>query len=183
VTTLKNVDKPVTPEGVFACPGVLGSVEWNGPAFNPSANLLFVGAVDWCLTYYSSETARHIPGRLYMGGSLQFDQRAQGWITALDACTGEVRWRYHSPRPIVAALTTTSGDIVFGGELTGDFIVLDARSGDVLYRFNTGGSIGGGIVTYQVNGKQYVAGVSGRPSPFWIDQNPGAPTIFLFALP
>jgi hypothetical protein len=47
-----------------------------------------------------------------------------------------------SPRPMVTAVTTTSGNIVFSGELTGDFIVLDAVSGDVLYRFNTGGSMG-----------------------------------------
>jgi alcohol dehydrogenase (cytochrome c) len=163
-------------------PGFWG-VEWNGPAFNPAANLLYVGAVDWCATFYSSETVRHVPGRLYFGGTVQSDESSQGWITALDASTGQVRWRYRSPRPIVAAVTTTSGDVVFTGELTGDFLVLDARSGDVLYRFNTGGGIGGGIVTYEIGGKQYVAVMSGRPSPFWIDQNPGAPTVFLFALP
>ena len=84
---------------------------------------------------------------------------------------------------MVAAVTTTSGNLVFTGELTGDFIVLDAVSGDVLYRFNTGGSIGGGVVTYEVDGKQYVGVMSGRPSPFWVDKNPGAPTVFFFALP
>jgi alcohol dehydrogenase (cytochrome c) len=83
----------------------------------------------------------------------------------------------------VAAVTTTAGGVVFGGELTGDFIVLEARSGDVLYRFNTGGPIGGGIVSYEVKGRQYVAVTSGRPSPFWVDKNSGSPTIFLFALP
>jgi glucose dehydrogenase len=83
----------------------------------------------------------------------------------------------------VAAVTTTSGNLVMSGELTGDFIVLDARSGDVLYRFNTGGPIGGGIVTYEIGGKQYVGLMSGRPSGLWTDKNPGAPTVFLFALP
>jgi len=53
----------------------------------------------------------------------------------------------------------------------------------VLYRFNTGGPIGAGIVSYELNGKQYVAVMSGRPSRFWTDQNPGAPTMFVFALP
>jgi hypothetical protein len=49
------------------------------------------------------------------------------------------------------------------GKLTGDFIVVDADSGDVLYRCNTGGPIGGGIVTYEIAGKQYVGYV---PPPF-----------------
>jgi len=115
-----------------------------------------------------------------MGGSLQEADTSQGWITAVDAVSGSVRWRDRKSRPVVAAVTTSAGGVVFGGELTGDFIVLEARSGDVLYRFNTGGPIGGGIVSYAVKGKQYVAVTSGRPSPFWVDKNSGSPTIFLF---
>jgi alcohol dehydrogenase (cytochrome c) len=183
VTTIKDVDKPVTPEGVSVCPGVLGGVEWSGPAFNPASNLLYVGAVDWCTTFYSAKAARFIPGKLYMGGTIQLDDTSQGWLTAIDSSSGKVRWHYRSPRPMVAAVTTTPGNIVLSGELTGDFIVLDAVSGDVLYRFNTGGSIGGGIVTYEIDGRQYVGVMSGRPSGLWIDKNPGSPTAFLFALP
>jgi alcohol dehydrogenase (cytochrome c) len=183
VTTIKDVDKPVTPEGVSVCPGLLGGVEWNGPAFNPASNLLYVGAVDWCSTAYAAETARYIPGKIYLGGMVQLADTSQGWLTAIDSSTGKVRWRYRSPRPMVAAVTTTSGNVVFSGETTGDFIVLDAQSGDVLYRFNTGGPIGGGIVTYEISGKQYIGVMSGRPSGFWVDKNSGAPTVFLFALP
>ena len=183
VTTVENSETPVTTKGVHACPGVLGGVEWNGPAYNPGTNMLYVGAVDWCATFKSAEVVKRIPGRGYMGGTVQSDKTSQGWITAVDASTGAVRWKYRSPRPVVGAVTTTAGGLVFGGELTGSFVALDARSGDVLYRFNTGGPIGAGIVTYQLDGKQYVAVMSGRPSRFWVDQNPGAPTMFLFALP
>jgi alcohol dehydrogenase (cytochrome c) len=63
---------------------------------------------------------------------------------------------------MVSAVTTTGGGLVFTGELDGDFMALDARSGDVLYRFNSGGSIGGGTVSYALDGKQYVAVTSGR---------------------
>ena len=80
-------------------------------------------------------------------------------------------------------MTTTAGGVLFTGELTGDFLALDAATGAVLYRFNTGGPIGGGIVTYAVGGKQYVAVAAGSPSNFWVDRNPGAPTIIVFALP
>lgn len=183
ITTLQNVDKPVTPEGVLVCPGVLGGVEWNGPAYNPGTNLIYVGAVDWCYTFYSVEKARYIPGKLYMGGILQANDTSQGWITAVDAVSGKVVWNYRSSRPVIAAVTTTAGGLVFAGELTGDFDVFDARSGDVLYRFNTGGPIGGGIVSYEVKGKQYIAATSGRPSPFWVGKNSGSPTLFVFALP
>ena len=58
---------------------------------------------------------------------------------------------------------------------------LDAKSGDVLYRFNTGGSIGGGAITYALDGKQYVATPSGTVSAFF--GGSGLPAVVVFALP
>jgi alcohol dehydrogenase (cytochrome c) len=184
VTTLENADRPVTTTPKYTCPGMLGGVEWNGPAFNPDTRMLYVNAVDWCATFTAFEDARYIPGKMYIGGTTDFDPpaKAQGWLTAVDAATGEVRWKYRSARPLVAAVTTTAGNLVFTGELTGDFLALDGRSGDVLYRFNTGGPMGGGIATYEVDGTQYVAAVSGSPSSFWVLGNPGAPTLVVFKL-
>lgn len=183
VTTIKNADVPVTNEGVEACPGALGGVEWNGPALNRELNMLYVNAVDWCMTFTSAEKVRYIPGRMYMGGTVEFAAQSQGWLTAIDASTGAVQWKYQSKRPMVSAVTATKGNVIFTGELTGDFVTLDAHTGKVLYRFNTGGGIGGGIVTYEEAGKQYVAVMSGRPSNFWVSEIAGAPTVFLFALP
>jgi alcohol dehydrogenase (cytochrome c) len=184
ITTRENADVPVGLTPIRACPGVLGGVEWNGPAYNPATNMLYTPAVDWCTTFTAFENVRHIPGKLYMGGTTQMDSpaKAQGWITAVDAASGDVKWRHRSPRPMVAAVTSTAGGVLFSGELTGDFVTLDARSGEVLYRFNTGGPMGGGVVTYEVAGRQYVAVASGSPSNFWVLGNPGAPTIVVFAL-
>ena len=84
---------------------------------------------------------------------------------------------------MVGAVTTSAGGIVMTGELTGDFLVLDAENGKELYRFNTGGPIGAGVVTYEIAGRQYVAVASGSPSSFWVENNPGTPTVFVFALP
>jgi alcohol dehydrogenase (cytochrome c) len=185
VTTRENADTPVGMTPIHACPGVLGGVEWNGPAFNAATNMLYVPAVDWCATFTAFEQVRHIPGKLYMGGTANLDPaaKAQGWITAVDASTGAVKWKYRSPRPMVAAVTTTAGNVLFSGELTGDFLTLDARTGDVLYRFNTGGPMGGGVITYAAGGRQYVAVASGSPSAYWVDRNAGSPTIVVFALP
>ena len=183
VTTIKNADVPLTTEGVLACPGSFGGVEWNGPALNRKLNMLYINAVDWCYKFTLADTIRHIPGRVYLGGTIQAMPESQGWLTAVDASSGKVKWKYRSKRPMVGAVTTTSGGVVFTGELTGDFLVLNARDGKDLYRFNTGAGIGGGVVTYSEAGKQYVAVMSGKPSRFWINEIVGAPTVFLFALP
>ncbi|HJQ23264.1 MAG TPA: PQQ-binding-like beta-propeller repeat protein [Blastocatellia bacterium] len=184
VTTRQNTDAPVTVAGTHACPGVLGGVQWNGPAFNPQTNMLYVPSVDWCGTFKKEDEARHVAGQNYLGGSYAEDpvEQARGWLTAIDASTGKVAWQYQSAKPMLAAVTTTSAGLVFAGELTGDLLALDARTGKVLYRFNLGGPMNGGLITYAINGKQYVAAVTGSASGFW-KAAPGASTVVIFALP
>jgi alcohol dehydrogenase (cytochrome c) len=55
VTTRENVEAPLTMNGVRACPGILGGVEWNGPAYSEKTNMVYVPAVDWCATFYLGE--------------------------------------------------------------------------------------------------------------------------------
>jgi alcohol dehydrogenase (cytochrome c) len=157
-------------------------VEWNGPTHHPGLNLLVVPAVDWCGTFFVDPDARLVPGQPFFGGRQVSDKTSRGWITAVDASTGKVRWKFQSPRPVVGAVTATAGGLIFGGEMTGDLIALDARTGSVRFRYNTGGPIGGGVVTYQVAGRQYVAVASGRGAKFWNEEHGGNPTILVFAL-
>jgi alcohol dehydrogenase (cytochrome c) len=184
VTTRSNADTPLTSQGVHACPGVLGGVQWNGPAYNPSTNMLYTPAVDWCGIYKKADENRRVVGQNYMGGTYIADppDKARGWLTAVDASTGKVSWQYESKKPMLAAVATTSADVIFTGEMTGDFLTLDARTGKALYRFYTGGVMNGGVVTYAINGKQYVAATTGSATGFW-GAPPGSSTIVIFSLP
>jgi alcohol dehydrogenase (cytochrome c) len=82
---------------------------------------------------------------------------------------------------MLAGVTATGGGLVLAGEMHGDFLVLDAESGDVLYRLNTGGGMGGGIVTYSLNGRQYIAATSGPAGMVFPPR--GSPTVVVLALP
>ncbi|HSB08672.1 MAG TPA: PQQ-binding-like beta-propeller repeat protein [Blastocatellia bacterium] len=183
VTTRLNTGVPPTREGLRACPGVLGGVQWNGPAFNPGTNMLYVNAVDWCGTFIKATDSRYVKGAFYMGGTVQADppDKSRGWLTAIDASSGAVRWKYESKRPMLAAVTTTSSNLIFTGELLGDFLALDAKTGEVLYRSNTGGRMNGGVVTYSTGGKQYIAVSTGNANGFW-SVPPAQAAILLFAL-
>jgi hypothetical protein len=157
-------------------------MEWNGPAYDPGSNSLFVPAVDWCGVF--SKAPKDPPvmqGMHYYGGAVASDPRekSKGWLTAFDASTGKERWKYGSPTPLVASVTATSGGVLFTGDLNNDFLVLNTKTGDVLYRFNTGGSIGGGVVSYALDGKQYVAATSGTVSAFF--GGSGLPAVVVFA--
>jgi alcohol dehydrogenase (cytochrome c) len=82
---------------------------------------------------------------------------------------------------MLANITATASDLVFTGTSHGDFITLDAKTGKVLNSRPMGGSIAGGVLSYAVKGKQYVAVESGRVSSFFGGQ--GTSTFTIFAVP
>jgi alcohol dehydrogenase (cytochrome c) len=184
IARIENQDVPPPVEGVHACPGVNGGVLWNGPAYSPESNLLYIGAIDWCATYAVAEEVRYVPGQMFMGGTVRPDPVMSGRVSAVDASDGTVRWVHTTERPMLGAVTATSGGLVFVGELAGDLVALDAETGEELYRSYTGGPIGGGVVSYQVDGRQYVAVTSGDPSILnWQLGHAGSPTVLVYTLP
>jgi alcohol dehydrogenase (cytochrome c) len=190
VTTIDNVDAPLTETGTRFCPGVNGGTEWNGPAFSRQMNTFYVNSVDWCTTVrVSAEKLRNVKGLPWTGSAERFvpfgtnDTTWRGWLTAVDADDGRVRWRYESATPLVAGVTATAGGVVFSGDLRGIFFALDASTGSPLFRHQTGRPIGGGVITYQVDGRQLVAVAAGMHSPVaWkLESAPGR--IAVFGLP
>jgi alcohol dehydrogenase (cytochrome c) len=187
-TTRENVDVPLSrTQRVRFCPGIQGGNEWNGPAFHPALNTLYTGAVDFCASVQlAQEVAVPSAGAIWFGSAVGEIQEppdtARGWITAYDADTGAVRWKFAAPAPVVAGVTPTAGGLVFTADLTGRFRAFDAESGAVLYELDTGQSIGGGIVSYSAAGKQRIGVAAGMKSGIW----PGAATesrIQVFAVP
>jgi alcohol dehydrogenase (cytochrome c) len=184
IARIENQDVAPPVEGIHACPGVNGGVLWNGPAYHPGRNLLYIGAIDWCAIFAVDADVRYVPGRMFMGGTTQPDEEMSGRVSAVDASDGSIRWVHTTERPMLGAVTATAGDIVFIGELNGDFVALDAESGEELYRSYTGGPVAGGVITYEVAGRQYVAVTSGDPSILnWRTGHDGAPTVLVYALP
>jgi alcohol dehydrogenase (cytochrome c) len=181
VTTRLNTEGAIPKQGQRVCPGYLGGVEWNGPALHPGANLLYVPSVDWCMTLVPDDSVKFSRDEMYIGGKITPDSTSQGWLTAVDASDGSIRWRYRSSRPMVGAVVATAGGLVFAGEMTGDLVAFDAETGRELYRMYTGGGILGGMASYTVGGTQYLATTSGGGS-FNFGRN-GSPTVVVFSLP
>jgi alcohol dehydrogenase (cytochrome c) len=182
VTTVDRIPAVPTPEGVRSCPGFLGGVEWNGPAFDAERMTIFVGAVDYCSVVKSRPGSTWSPGGDNMGGTFnQGTERASGWITAVDADTGSVRWQFHADAPILGGVTPTAGGVVFAGDNLGAFYVLKSDTGEILKKILTGGSVAGGVITYETHGRQYIALTSGNVSRSVFGAN-GRPAVVLLAL-
>ena len=182
VTTVdENAPQP-TEEGVKVCPGVAGGVEWNGPGFDPVRNRLFVGALDHCSIMRRESGTKPVAGGPNFGGSFSGVGEPSGWFTALDADTGKIAWQYHADAAVLSGITPTAGGIVLGGDNAGNFFVFESDTGKVLKSVATGGSLSGGVVTYENRGKQYVAFTSGNVSRSLFGAT-GRPSIVVMALP
>jgi alcohol dehydrogenase (cytochrome c) len=182
-TTIKNEGKAPTPEGFMVCPGLSGGTKWNGPALDPKLKTLYVPATDWC-NMLTLGTPTYVAGKPFWGGTFAFDQTpgaATGWINALDSDTGKIRWRYHTMTVTGAAVTPTAGGIVFTGDADGNFLALDSKTGKLLLRTAMTGPLAGGIVTYMIAGRQYVAFTTGNISRSAAELV-GRPTMVIMAL-
>jgi glucose dehydrogenase len=131
VTTVITPPKDPPLAGAKMCPGYAGGVEWNGPALDRQNNQLITGAVDVCFNVKLGK-AKYKAGALDFGGSIEPVGEDTGWITAIDALTGAVRWKYHAEKPVVAGITPTAGGVTFAGDLAGNLLIFDSKSGALL---------------------------------------------------
>jgi len=79
-----------------------------------------------------------------------------GALRALDATTGDIKWEFHHPSPTWSGVLSTAGGLVFSGDAEGNFIAFDARSGQPLWHFQTGGGAIAAPMSFAVDGKQYI---------------------------
>jgi alcohol dehydrogenase (cytochrome c) len=86
----------------------------------------------------------------------------QGFLRALDPLTGDLVWEIAVRAPPWAGLMSTAGGLVFSGTMEGDFFAADAQTGDVLWRFQTGGAVYANPITYLSEGRQFVAIAAGN---------------------
>jgi alcohol dehydrogenase (cytochrome c) len=180
VTRIENAEEPFSTEkDVHFCPGAAGGGEWNSPAYDPVTNFIFTGQNDWCTTVRlqtRDEVVASPIGQPWTGEKSlnpfnvfgkfsRADSVWAGWLHAVDADTGVWKWRLKSNYPIIGAVTPTAGGLVFFGDMGGNFYALDAATGQKLWGKKIGGAIGGGVITYAVNGAQKVAVATGYVSP------------------
>jgi alcohol dehydrogenase (cytochrome c) len=83
---------------------------------------------------------------------------------------------------MVAAITATAGGLVLTGDLDGNLIAYDASTGKELWRNAVGKAIGGGVISYDVGGTQYIAAATGLNAGTW-QVKAGPARVVVYALP
>jgi alcohol dehydrogenase (cytochrome c) len=93
----------------------------------------------------------------------------------------KVAWESTSPLPFFAGLLATKSGLVFTGDQRGFFMALDAKTGKELWKFQTCSGINASPITYELDGKQYVAilsGLGGDPSFYFSSPKGGMLWVF-----
>jgi alcohol dehydrogenase (cytochrome c) len=151
------------PEGSTVYPGVHGATNWNSPSYNPETHLLYVAVREEGTIFYRA-TAEYQAGSYFTAGGMRGIAGIEptGSIQALDPLTGGKRWEFAMHSPPWAGVLSTAGGLVFGGTPEGNFFALDASTGKPLWNFQTGAAVYSNPISYQFEGRQYIAVTAGR---------------------
>jgi alcohol dehydrogenase (cytochrome c) len=104
-------------------------------------------------------------GYPYIGTELGvINTTTPGEYIAWDPVAKKKAWSIPQKFPLAGGAATTAGGLVFFGNMEGNFHAVDAKTGQVLWQAKTTSGICAAPMTYEVEGKQYVAIVEGRPN-------------------
>lgn len=148
-------------DGTRTCPGIGGGHNWQGQAYSPRTGLLYFPSSINCMLFYKT-TQEYAEGGWYQASTVGGTEHGTGEIVAVDAATGETRWKFPMISSTSAGMLATAGGLVFGADGQGYLIAFDARSGAVLWKFQTGAGISSPPISYGLHGRQYVAVTAGQ---------------------
>ncbi|MBS0420059.1 MAG: PQQ-dependent dehydrogenase, methanol/ethanol family [Proteobacteria bacterium] len=143
--------------GTLVCPGAPGLTNWYSPSYDPETRLLYVATSNEC-DLFSSVREPYRAGHVFVGGQYGPDPQSRpgGALKALDPLTGAQKWEFKYFSAPNAGALSTAGGVVFAGESDGNFIALDASSGQDLWHVQLGAALYSTAMTYQLDGRQYV---------------------------
>lgn len=181
-------------EAVDICPTFLGGRDWPTTAYNPNSNTLFVPLNNLC-TELLPYTDEPIPADVYAADENRYvtpGKENVGRIDAINVETGDTVWSYEQPSALYSPVMATAGELLFTGGLDRYFRAIDQNTGEVVWQTRLPSSVHGHATSFAVDGRQYVAIMSGGSlaggdlaplTPFNIDAVSGGNTLFVFALP
>jgi lanthanide-dependent methanol dehydrogenase len=146
------------------CPASPGAKDWQPSAWSPRTRLLYVPHQNLCQDAVVFETS-YIAGTPYVGADVKMKPGPGGFrgeFSAWDPVERKKAWSIKEHFPVWSGALATAGDVVFYGTMDGWFKAVDARSGNVLWKYKTSSGIIGQPVSYRgPDGHQYVAVLAG----------------------
>jgi glucose dehydrogenase len=177
-----NLFKRPTAEGIEIAPGGAGGSSWSPVAFDARSGLAYVAALHWPMRYQVKQIPASGDKPAVRYSSLEpSGGPSWGTLSAIDTRdSGKIQWQVKTEQPLVGGVLATAGDLLFTGEGNGNFNAYDSSTGRLLWQARAAAGVNAPPVTYQVDGRQYIAVAAGGNSLFGFKQGDA---VMVFALP
>jgi len=142
------------------CPSIAGGNNYWPSSYSRNTKLIYIPAMTACVAV-AIDREKHNAQRGWNGGLFTTDERFESNLTAMDPVTGEVKKNAHLRYPNYSGTLATAGGLVFLGLLDGTVAAFDDTTLDELWKTNVGTGFAAPPMTFEVNGKQFIAITSG----------------------
>jgi alcohol dehydrogenase (cytochrome c) len=152
----QTLDSPVKK----LCPAMSGGNNYWPAAYSKKTGLLYIPSVTACNEVTLDPKLSNKAGD-WKGAKFRDIERTESDLVLADPLTGEVKKRVHMPYANYSGALTTGGGLVFTGYFDGTLVAYDDTTLDQLWKINVGTGFNAPPMSFEVNGKQYVAILSG----------------------
>ena len=158
-------------KSIEVSPPFLGGKNWNPMAYSQNTGWFYLGANHWKEDYWTEEV-NYVKGNAYLGQGFRiktlFDDHV-GVLRAVDPVSGEIKWTHKEKLPLWAGVLATKGGLIFTGTGDGFIKAFDEKTGEELWKFQTGSGIVSCPITWEMDGEQYIGFASGYGGavPLW----------------
>jgi len=141
------------------CPSPSGGNNFFPSTYSPKTHLMYIPALTPCANLTLDPNLSNKAGD-WKGGAYKAE-RYETNFTMADPLTGEVKKVAHVPYPNYGGALSTAGGLVFTGFTDGTFAAYDDTTLEQLWKINLGDGFNAPPMSFEVNGKQYVAILAG----------------------
>jgi alcohol dehydrogenase (cytochrome c) len=143
------------------CPSHLGGNNFWPSSYSPRTKLIYIPALTACETVIDSHEAR-TKGKSWVSGSSSTTDRYESNLTAADPVTGEIKKSVHLRYPNSSGTLATAGGLIFLALADGTVAAYDDTTLDELWKINLGSGFSAPPMTFEVDGRQYLAITAGQ---------------------
>ncbi len=159
--------KPGTGKSADFCPSHWGGKNWPPIAYSPKTRMIYIPANENLCGTIVGRPATYTPGSSYTGATstlyLAPGAKHIGEVQAWNVDTGQRVWTHtYGASANWGPMLATGGGLVFsGGTNDRKFHAFDAATGKLVWEFPTNSGITGQPSSFMIDGKQYIAVLSG----------------------
>jgi alcohol dehydrogenase (cytochrome c) len=138
---------------------IVNATNWQAPAYSPKTGLVFVNSVEGKAIYYLTDDSTQPSGYGGTGDSIGHVQRV---LQAIHPLTGNAVWKHvypnlkTAPTTVGPSILTTASNLLITGDDQMNAIIYSADKGQVLWHHEIEANESGGVITYLLDGKQYI---------------------------